>query len=113
MINKRVDFKIGDYVKVQKGVLDPDNSKYSIEDWQGRIIGESVSIEDEPLVLIKWDSLTLKNMPEAIIIESIEEDLKFEEMYLSTNELIHVKPRDKGQEEDVVLEELNKKYNHI
>lgn len=113
LINKRVDFKIGDYVKVKKGVSDPDNPNYSIEGWQGKIIGKSKTIEYEPLVLIKWDSLTLKDMPEATIIKSIEENLDFAEMYLGTNELIHVKPRDKRQEEDAVLEELNKKYNHI
>lgn len=35
MKNKSVDLKVGDYVKVKKGVLDPDNAEYIIEDWQG------------------------------------------------------------------------------
>jgi hypothetical protein len=113
MNNKRVDFKIGDYVKVKKGVLDPDNDEYRIEDWQGIIIGESISSDDEPIFGIKWDSVTLKSMPEDFIIESIQEDLKFQEMYLGISELVHAKPRNDEQDEDKVLAELNKKYNHI
>lgn len=113
MSNKRLDLKIGNYAKVQKGVLEPENAEYNIEDWQGKIIGKATSIEDEPLFLIKWDSVTLKNMPEAFIIESIQEDLEFGEMYLEINELTNTKPRDEEQDAEQVLKEINKKYDYI
>ncbi|MBW9158037.1 hypothetical protein [Clostridium tagluense] len=62
MNNKRVDFKIGDYVKVKKGVLEPENAKYRIGDWQGIIIGEYISMENEPLIAIKWEQYLLNNL---------------------------------------------------
>jgi hypothetical protein len=113
MANRKVNFKIGDYVKVKKGILCSDNADYIIEDWQGKIIKTSVIVQKESLVLIKWDSLTLKNMPENFIIESIQEDLKFEEMYLDINEIVHTSCRDKDQDEDEIVNQINKKYDHI
>ena len=32
------NMKIGDCVKVKKGVLEPDTEKFEISGWQGRII---------------------------------------------------------------------------
>ena len=113
MKKKRLEFEIGDYVKVKKGVLDPENEVHCIEDWQGKIIGEPMSIDNEPLFLIKWDNLTLKNMPETFIIESIQEDLEFGQMYLSSSEIVHVKSRNNEEDEDEILKELNKKYDYI
>lgn len=37
MKKKIEDFKIGDYVKVKNGVLDLEEERYELEDWQGRI----------------------------------------------------------------------------
>lgn len=113
MNTKNVGFKIGDYVKVRKGVLDPDNEEYCIEDWQGEIIEESTSGKEESIFLIKWDSVTLRNMPEAFIIESIEEDLEFGEMYLCSNDIIHAECRNKDNDQETVLRELNNKYDYI
>lgn len=52
-------FKIGDSVRVRKGVLCPDNDAVCLAGWQGRIF----EIEDRDLIGIRWDSITLKNMP--------------------------------------------------
>lgn len=110
MGKKFTDYKMGDCVKVRKGVLDPDNNEYSIEGWQGRIIWESTSEQDEPIFLIKWDSLTLKNMDESFIIESTQENFEFAEMYLGINDVQYAKCRDKEQESDQVAKEIYKKY---
>ena len=59
------NFKIGNSVKVKSNVKDTDFN-ISIEDWQGRI---SEIIASDNVVSIKWDSITLQNMPSSIIDE--------------------------------------------
>ena len=56
--------KVGDSVKVKKGVLDPDDNKTDISGWQGRVIKLE---ESENAIEIAWDSITLLNMPKASI----------------------------------------------
>jgi len=113
MNNKKVDFKIGDYVKVKKGILDPDEGKYNLEDWQGKIINTHIDEEDGPVVLIKWDSITLRNMPENFIIECIQEALEFSEMYLGADEVTQAECRSNDNEVDNAVTELNEKYDYV
>ena len=43
--------KIGDSVKVKTGVLEPDNEKFEIGGWQGRIVNiDTVSTDEGTLV---------------------------------------------------------------
>ena len=86
MKKKSIGFKIGDYVKVKKGILDPENEAHCIENWQGKITAESISIDNEPLFLIKWDSSTLKN---------------------------HIKCKNNEENEDDILKELYEKYDYV
>lgn len=46
MKKKIEDFKIGDYVKGKNGVLDPEEEKYKLEDWQGKIINTFIDEDD-------------------------------------------------------------------
>lgn len=62
-----MSFKIGDSVKVRKGIMCPDNESVSIGGWQGRIFEID---EDEDIVAIRWDSVTLKQLPIEYIKES-------------------------------------------
>ena len=100
MKKKIEDFKIGDYVKVKNGVLDPEEEKYELEDLQGKVIDTFIDEDYGPVVLIKWDSITLKNMPETFIIESIEENFEFSKMYLSADEVIYAECRSNDNEVD-------------
>ncbi len=54
--------KVGDCVKVKKGIKDPDFENFLIENWQGNIIEIIEEYDDESiaLVCIEWDSETLK-----------------------------------------------------
>ena len=113
MKKKSIGFKIGDYVKVKKGILDPENEAHCIENWQGKITAESISIDNEPLFLIKWDSSTLKNMPETFIIGSIQQNLEFGEMYLSSSDIVHIKCKNNEENEDDILKELYEKYDYV
>lgn len=113
MKKKIQEFKIGNYVKVKKGVMNSEEEKYELEDWQGKIINIFIDEDDGPMVLIKWDSITLKNMPEMFIIESIEEDLEFSEMYLSIDEVICTECRDNDNEVDKTIMYINEKYHYV
>src|SRR5260370_21329466 len=59
---------IGDSLVVKPGVTDPVTG-IALSGWQGRLI----ALEDEgDRLSIQWDSLTLKSMPPAYIVECEE-----------------------------------------
>jgi hypothetical protein len=66
-------FKVGDSVRVKEGVNDPNNPDWNIAGWQGRII-EIIEV-NPPMILIEWDSITLKNMQASIVEECVTEGL--------------------------------------
>lgn len=86
------DFRVGDCVRVKDGVQDPDFGG-DIGGWQGRISSIDPS-EDEVLVLIHWDGITLKQMPVTMIERCEEQGSDWAEMVLSANEVEPVQPRD-------------------
>lgn len=91
------DFRVGDCVRVKGGVQDPDFGA-DIGGWQGRISNIDPG-GDEILVSIQWDSITLQQMPVAMIEQCEERGLDWAEMALSANEVEPAKPRD--AEDDV------------
>ncbi len=51
-----MNLKIGNSVKVKKGITDAESNKILIENWQGRV----TEIHDNfKFISIAWDSLTL------------------------------------------------------
>ena len=95
-------FKIGDSVKVKKGVMYPDNDSVSIAGWQGRVF----ETEDDGIIGIRWDSVTLKQLPHEYIKESEEEGMDWAEMYLSADEIEPASPRDSEEAADQLKEEM-------
>ena len=91
--------KIGDSVRVKEGMPCPDLEDLCIGDWQGRVseIGEDDS--GNGLICIRWDSITLKNMPRNFIDQSEEEGLEYERMYIWPEDVELAERRD--TEEDV------------
>ena len=69
--------EVGDSVRVKDGYEDPDNPDWNIAGWQGRLI-EIIEV-NPPMILVEWDSITLKNMPASIIEECEEEGLEWAE----------------------------------
>ena len=68
---KSRNWAIGESVVVKPDVTDPDTGR-DIGGWQGRIS----AIPDEGEVLtIRWDRLTLRSMPQALLAWSEEEGL--------------------------------------
>ncbi len=62
-------YRIGDCMRVKAGTKDPDFGT-AIGGWQGRISNIDTSGDGTLCVVsIQWDSVTLKNMPVAMIEE--------------------------------------------
>ena len=101
-----MSFKVGDSVKVKEDIMCPDDDSVCIGGWQGRIS----AIEDDGIVEICWDSITLKQLPHEYIKKSEGEGLGWAEMYLSVDEIEPVSPRDSETTANDVREEMESKF---
>ena len=102
-----VRFKNGDSVKVKKNVMCPDDDSLCMGGWQGRIF------EIEETIGIRWDSITLKQLPLDYIRQSEKEGLGWTEMYLDADEIEPASPRDTEAEAEKVAEELESKFQWL
>lgn len=109
MSKKNNGLKVGDSVKVKKGIMCPGYETLCLEHFQGRVtdFGED---EGKETVCIEWDSISLKNLPEGYISQSFEEGLDYELMYLLIDEVELTKPRDTEKKVKEVQEEINNEY---
>lgn len=94
---KKPTLHVGDSVIVKPGTLDPDFD-IEIGGWQGRI-SEVHPAGNPDTVLIAWDSITLRQMPNWVIVKSEERGLNWTVMGIEIREVELVDPRD--TEEDV------------
>lgn len=90
----KAKFKVGDGVKVKAGIMDPDIKNSCIGGWQGRIVGITTESTGDVMVDIKWDSITLKNIPEKAIKKSEQEGFDWTMMTLSADEVESAQKRD-------------------
>ena len=106
-------YRIGDCVRIKPGVKDPDFGT-AMGDWQGRISNIDTN-ENETLcvVSIQWDSITLKNMPVAMIGQCEEQGLDWAEMTLSADEVEPAKPRDNERDVAKIKEHLSNKSGWV
>lgn len=105
----KVEFSVDDSVVIKEGTLDPDYGN-DISGWQGRIY-EIDDNFDDPLIRIKWDSITLRNMPRSIIEDSEKDDLVWSTMDMYASDLEPTKPRDRKEEVAKTLEMISEKYD--
>jgi hypothetical protein len=95
---------VGASVRIKEGVTDPD-SKQAISGWQGRVVEVT-----RKSVLIEWDSLTLKAMPEQMIEWCEEEGLDWSQMGLAVNEVEIAPARDMEADVQKVKRALGRKH---
>ena len=107
-----MNFKIGDSVIVKEGVNDPDFNGFSIGGWQGRVTHISDD-EANPLIEIEWDSLTLKQIPQEFIIDTLDCWSDFTSMSLDIDEIELTTPRDSETDAENIRNELHKKHPFI
>jgi hypothetical protein len=84
-----VDLQVGDSVVVKSGVLDPDLGS-EIGGWQGRI----EEVDEGGTVLIRWDSITLRQMGFDMVIQCENDGLDWESMNLDIIEVKKAMARD-------------------
>ena len=84
-----MELRTGDSVVVKSGIFDPDFG-VDISGWQGRI----EETDDGKTIFIRWDSITLEQMPLDMIIRCENENLDWELMTLDIDEIVLTTDRD-------------------
>lgn len=103
-------FKVGDSVKVKEGIMCPDDDSVCIGGWQGRVF----EIEkDDNIIGIRWDSITLGQLPFEYIRKNEKEGLGWTEMYLSADEIEPASPRDSQATADNVAGKMESKFQWL
>jgi hypothetical protein len=104
-------FEVGDAVAVKPGVRDIDFD-VDIGGWQGRV-EEIEPHEREGVLLVHWDSVTLREMPDEMIEECEMQGLSWALYPISASDVEPARPRDTQADVDQVVEELEKKHAWI
>ena len=110
VIKEESRYEVGGSVVVKEGTLDPDYYN-DIGGWQGRIYGIDDSNDDDPLISIEWDSITLKNMPYSVIEDCERDGLTWSMIDLYSTNLRITEPRDKEEEVAEAFEMILEWYN--
>jgi hypothetical protein len=98
--------KAGDSVLVRPGTMDPDFDT-GIGGWQGRVVEGP---GDDDMILVRWDSITLRAMPDSVIEQSMERGLDWTEMMLKAYEVELAGPRDTEEDVARAIAELSEKH---
>jgi hypothetical protein len=85
--------KIGDSIKVKQGIYSPDYDNLIIEGWQGRIIEM-----DGDFVTLELDSITLAQLSENYIIESVVGDVEWALISLEIGDVELTQARDNAND---------------
>jgi hypothetical protein len=111
MKKKRSSLKIGNSVRVKEGMQCPDLEDLCIGGRQGRVseIGEDAG--GNGLICIRWDSITLKNMPRHFIDQSEEEGFEYERMYLWPEDVELAERRDIEEDVAEILAESSRRHS--
>nr|VFJ45678.1 MAG: Calcium binding [Candidatus Kentron sp. FM]VFJ66862.1 MAG: Calcium binding [Candidatus Kentron sp. FM]VFK21439.1 MAG: Calcium binding [Candidatus Kentron sp. FM] len=97
--------EIGDSVLVKKNIKDPELGS-DMGGWQGRIS----EIDDEDIVCVSWDSITLSRMPASMIKKCEQEGFDWDRYYLHKSDLESATPRDTNKDVDAVIRKLESEY---
>jgi len=90
------EIKVGDYIKVKKGIKAPDFEYQLMDNWQGKVVDIQ---KEEKLVEIEWDSETLLNTPERYLKDLTKEGYNYEIMTLDISELEQADRRSNSNQE--------------
>ena len=101
---------VGQSVVVKEGITEPDFG-FDMGGWEGRII-EFVEPEedDEEMVGITWDCITLKNFPDEYIMRCEEEGIDYFTMYLYSDQVRISNPRDTEADTNEIKNEIKKRF---
>jgi hypothetical protein len=111
MKKNRSSLKIGDSVRVKEGMPCPDLEDLCIGGWQGRVSEIGEDDDGNGLICIRWDSITLKNMPRYFIDQSEEEGLEYVKMYLWPEDAELAECRDTEEDVAKIIAESSKSHS--
>jgi hypothetical protein len=100
-----MNLQINDSVVVKAGIKDPDTGM-DIGGWQGRV----AKIEEDNLLCVNWDSLTLKNIPDSYITDCELEGFGWNEYYVYAIDVEKTEPRDTEDDVDEMIGILEDKH---
>ncbi len=106
---------IGDFVKVRKGLKDPDYQKFDMSEWTGIISKKFDTQEGEmQAIAIQWDIDTLKKLPIEFVKSAIEDGCEFGTMHLTEVDvqIINNDKRDNEKEREKLILDLERKYEY-
>lgn len=109
MDTQEMAFDIGDSVVVRPGVEDPDFGS-DISGWQGRVADIRTGDPHGTVVQVEWDSITLQEMNEELIVQCEVEGLDWARTYLLAEELMPAEPRDKPGDATRVAQHLADRF---
>lgn len=108
--------ELGNFVKVKKGIKDPDYQEFDMSDWTG-VISKKIAIQDNGLQLVEvqWDMKTLEKLPIKFIKDSIEDGCEFDAMNLGKEDIhiIENREKDNPKERRKLVIDLESKYDYI
>ena len=89
-----ISLEIDGSIKVVDGMMCLDMEDLCIEGWQGKVSEVGEDKDGNALICIRWDSITLKNLPDYFIEQSEEEGLDCTRMYLGPEDVKPAECRD-------------------
>ena len=98
----------GDSVVVKPGVLDYDFG-IDMEGWQGRIT-EITPAGNQETVMVAWDSITLRNMPDEMLEQCEEQGLDWTIYGIEATDVELTEPRDTEADVNQAVKEISHKY---
>jgi len=93
--------QLGSPVVVKSDVVDPDLN-IDIGGWQGRVL----EIDDGGTALIRWDSITMREMSKQLLVRCENENLDWELMTLDITDLDHATARDSEADVSLTADQL-------
>lgn len=102
-MSNKIPFKVGESVVVKAGVTEED-TKIDMSGWQGRVV--EVDTKDN-IVVVDWDSITLRQMPTSYLELCEEEGYGWTQYYLLPSDIELAIARDSEEEVEAAIEELS------
>jgi len=100
-----MNFQINDSVVVKAGIEELDTG-INMGGWQGRV----TKIEEENILCIEWDSLTLKKLPDSYIKNSEQEGLDWSQYYIYATDLEKTEPSDTEDDVEEIIDIIKDKH---
>lgn len=102
-MSNQIPFTVGDSVAVKTGVTEED-TKIDMSGWQGRIVEIDTK---ESILVVDWDSITLRKMPASYIELCEEEGYGWTQYYLLPSDVEAATARDEEDDVEEAIAELS------